>query len=251
MSHRYVGWILAGVMLLAGSPQLFGQATPAPRRADGTPDLTGVWGVSANLDHFTTEVPSFTPWGEARWKAAREGTRTPLDQGREDIDPMLHPYCMTPGFPRIYLRPSPVEIAQTRDRVLMLFEVDTVWRVIYMDGREHTEGAPPTFMGHAVGRWDGDTLAVDTVGLNPLTWLDSIGTPHSDVLRVEERIRRVAQDKMEMDLLFDDPKAYTRPWRGKRSWVLKPDWALMEYGVCITDATDLYEEEIIRGKLGE
>ena len=251
MSNRLVGLILAGAILLASSPHLFAQAKAAPRRPDGKPDLTGVWGVAANVDHFSEEAPSFTPWGAARYKAAREGIRTPLEQGREDLDPMLHPYCMTPGFPRIYLRPSPVEIGQTSDRVYLLFEVNTVWRVIYMDGREHPEGAPLTFMGHAVGRWDGDTLAVDTVGLNELTWLDGLGTPHSDVLRIEERIRRVGQDRLEMDLLFDDPKAFTRPYRGKRSWVLKPDWALMEYGVCNTPATDLYEEEVVKGKLGE
>ena len=163
---------------------------------------------------------------------------------------MLHPYCMTPGFPRIYLRPSPMEIVQTRDRIYMLFEVDTVWRIIYMDGREHPEGAPLTFMGHSVGRWDGDTLVIETVGLNDQTWLDSMGIPHSDALRVEERIRRVG-DRLEMDLLFDDAKAYARPWRGKRSWELKPDWALMEYGVCNTDENELFEEEVVRGKLGE
>ena len=260
MRTRIAGLILAGVMILTGRPGLWAQSNssaasgdqkPAPRRPDGKPDLTGVWGVAANIDYFTKDVPPFTEWGAARYKVAREGTRTPLDQGREDVDPMLSPYCMVPGFPRIYLRPSPVEIAQTRDRVLMLFEVNTTWRVIYMDGREHPQGAPPTWMGHSVGRWDGDTLAVETVAMNELTWLDSMGTPHSDALRIDERIRRVAEDRMEMDLTFEDPKAYTRPWRGTRNWVLKPDWQLMEYGVCDTPATDLYLEEVVQGKYGE
>ena len=258
MSNRLVGLMLAGTILLASAPGLFaqsnrpsgaGEAKPAPRRPDGKPDLSGIWSGAPNLDHFNPETPPFTPWGSARYRIAREGTRTPLEQGREDIDPMLHPYCMTPGFPRIYIRPSPVEIAHAPDRLYMLFEV-TQWRIIYLDGRMHPEGAPATFMGHSVGRWDGDTLAVETVGLNELAWLDGLGTPHSDVLRVEERIRRVAHDRMEMDLLFDDPKAFTSPWHGKRNWVLRPDWALMEYGVCNTPSTDLYEQEVVKGKLG-
>ena len=261
MGNRLVGLMLAGTILLASAPGLFaqsnrpsgaGEAKPAPRRPDGTPDLTGLWGGAPNLDHFNPETPPFTPWGSARYRIAREGTRTPLEQGREDIDPMLHPYCMVPGYPRIYLRPSPIEIAHAPDRVYILFEVNNQWRIIYLDGRAHPEGAPSTFMGHAVGRWDGDALAIETVGINELTWLDGLGTPHSDGLRVEERIRRVAQDRLEMAFLFDDAKAFTRPWRGVRNWVLRPpDWALMEYGVCNTPSTDLYEEEVVKGKLGE
>ena len=72
-------------------------------------------------------------------------------------------------------------------------------------------------MGHSVGRWEGDALVNETVGLNELTWLDSMGIPHSGVLRVNERIRRVAQNRLEMDFLFDDPKAFASPRRGKKN----------------------------------
>ncbi len=215
------------------------------------PDLSGVWSPDRNVDHFNTEAPSFTAWAAEKYRAAREGTNAPLEQGREDVDPMLHPYCMTPGYPRIYLRPSPMEIGHAEDRVYMLFEVDTVWRIIYMDGREHPPAAPRTFLGHSVGRWEGDTLVAETIGLNALTWLDSIGTPHSEVLRVEERIRRVAQDRLEMDFLFEDAQAFTQPYSGERTWELQSDWQLMEYGVCNTPATDLYVDEVLEGKLGQ
>ncbi len=240
-------WI-APVFLISA---VLGISPDASAQSASTPDLSGVWAPAANLDHFSTEEPSFTPWAAERYRAAREGTTRPLEQGREDVDPMLHPYCMVPGYPRIYIRPSPIEIGHTSDRVYVLFEVNNQWRIIYMDGRTHPESAPPTFMGHSVGRWDGDTLVSETVGLNELTWLDSLGTPHSDVLRVEERIRRVAHDRLEMDFLFEDSKAFTRPWRGERNWELRPDWQLMEYGICNTPATILYEDELLEGKIGQ
>ncbi len=189
-------WI-APVFLISA---VLGISPDASAQSASTPDLSGVWAPAANLDHFSTEEPSFTPWAAERYRAAREGTTMPLEQGREDVDPMLHPYCMVPGYPRIYIRPSPIEIGHTSDRVYVLFEVNNQWRIIYMDGRTHPESAPPTFMGHSVGRWDGDTLVSETVGLNELTWLDSLGTPHSDVLRVEERIREGQLDECPLTL---------------------------------------------------
>ena len=245
-------WIAAIFLLVAA----LGVSPEAPAQNASTPDISGVWArLPANQqtsisDNFTHEIPSFTPWAAARYQAAREGVQ-PLHQGREELDPILSPYCMVPGYPRAYLRPGPIEIVQSPARVVMMFEGNNQWRVIYVDGREHPDGAPPKWMGHSVGRWEGDTLVNEPVGLNDLAWLDSMGTPHSDVLRVEERIRRVAQDRLEMDFLFEDPKAFTKPWRGRKNWELKSDWELMEYGICDTPQTELYLKEILEGKLGE
>lgn len=238
-------WLAPAFLLLA-----------ALHAAAQTPDLSGVWArlpedqQISNSDSFTKEVPAFTPWAAKRYKTAREGVKG-LQQGREDLDPILAPYCMVPGYPRAYLRPGPIEIVQTPTLIVMMFEGNHQWRVIYMDGRKHPEGAPPSWMGHSIGRWEGDTLVDETVGLFDLAWLDSMGTPHSDALRVEERLRRVGQDRLEMDFLFDDPNAFTKPWRGKKNWELKPDWALMDYGICDTSSIDLYEKEVLKGKLGE
>ena len=246
-----VAWIVAVIVLAA----MFGAGEARGQNAS-PPDLSGVWArlpaeqqISIS-DSFTPETPPLTPWAEKRYKAARSGV-DPLHQGKEELDPILSPYCMVPGYPRAYLRPGPIEITQTRERIVMMFEGNNQWRVIYMDGRKHPEGAPPKWMGHSVGRWEGDTLVNETVGLNELAWLDSMGTPHSDALRVEERIRRVAGDRLNMDFLFEDSKAFTKPWRGKKDWELKSDWELMEYGICETEQTDLYLKEIVEGKLGE
>ena len=106
-------------------------------------------------------------------------------------------------------------------------------RRIYLDGRRMPEAYPPSFMGYSTGRWEQDTLVVETVGITELSWLDRMGIPHSEALRVVERIRRVDQDTLEIDLLFDDPEAFTMPWGGKKVFRLRPDWEIMEHiGFC-------------------
>ena len=172
------------------------------------------------------------PWAEERYKDNRKGATAPTERATNEIDPIQYPYCMPQGFPRAYDWPHPFEIIQTQGLVYVLFEVSHQARRIYMDGRTHPEGAPPTFMGHSIGRWDGDTLSVETAGLNDLTWLDSLGHPHTDVLRVEERIRRVNHDTLEINFLFDDPKTYTKPWKAMRRFLLRPNWEILEHVIC-------------------
>jgi len=116
-------------------------------------------------------------------------------------------------------------------------------RYIYTDGRPHPEGYPITFLGHSIGKWDGDTLVVDTINLDADTWIDGIGTPHSEELHVVERLRRAAQDTLEADFRFEDPKAYTRPWTGKKVFALaEPGYEVLEDVSC--------EEYLDLGKKG-
>jgi len=114
-------------------------------------------------------------------------------------------------MPRIFTAIRPFEIYQHPKVVLLLFESDHWVRRIHTDGRGHPDGYPVSWMGHSIGKWDGDTLVVDTVNIDSRTWLDGLGHPKSDALRVEERIRRPNQSTLEIDFLFDDPKTYTRP----------------------------------------
>ena len=88
-------------------------------------------------------------------------------------------------------------------------------------------------MGHSIGKWDGDTLVADTIGVNDKTWLDPFGHPHSDALRIVERFRRVNHDRLEIEFALDDPKAFTKPWRGKKvfQW-MQPGWEVLEHIVC-------------------
>ena len=126
-------------------------------------------------------------------------------------------YCLPPGGPRMMATPYQMEILQQPEhkRIIMIFEGAThVWREIYMDGREHPKGDAlnPTYLGHSVGRWEGDTLVVDVVGFNEASWLDPIGHPHTDLLHLVEKFTRVNKNVLHYEATIDDPGAYTKPW---------------------------------------
>ena len=237
------GLVVAAVMVhwaaAAGMAQTASQSRTGTEQArTQRPDFSGVWArlrgrlQISNSDMFHPDEPPLTPWAEEKYRVIRKGIADPSQQAREDIDPILEPYCMTPGFPRIYLRPGAVEIVQLPNALYMNFDEHSQSRRIYMDGRKHPANAPPSFMGHSIGWWDGDTIVVETVGLNDLTWLDGMGHPHSTELRVDERIRKTAQNMMKVEFLFEDPKAFTRPWSGEKLFEYRPDWQLMEYTIC-------------------
>jgi hypothetical protein len=139
--------------------------------------------------------------------------------------------CYPPGVPRIYLFNVPMEIFAVPGRVLIVHEFGHYIRQIWTDGRPHPSDPNPSWMGDAIGRWEGNTLVVDTIGFNDKTWLDQVGHPHSDALHLVERIRRTAPDMLQIDFTFDDPKAYTKPWTGTKQFKLRPDWQISEY-VC-------------------
>jgi hypothetical protein len=126
-------------------------------------------------------------------------------------------YCLPPGGPRLMATPYPMEIIQLPEqkRILMIFEGAThIWREIYLDGRPHPQGDElnPTYLGHSVGHWDGDTLVVDVVGFNEQTWLDYYGHPHTDQLHIVERFSRPNKRTLHYEALVDDPGAYTKPF---------------------------------------
>jgi hypothetical protein len=97
-----------------------------------------------------------------------------------------------------------------------------------MDGSTHSPDRPPSRMGHSIGKWEGDTLVVDTVGFLDDTWLDQVGTPHSDAMHLVERIRRPKPNLLEIEFTIDDPKAYTKTWSSRRNFVLQPGWEVLE-----------------------
>lgn len=216
------------------------------------PDFSGVWvrlptsRQISNSDMFQPGFAPMTPWAQERYRVVRKGIADPLEQARQDIDPILEPYCMTPGYPRILLRPGAMKIVQTPAALYMLFDNYSQVRVVHTDGRQHPQNAPPTFMGHAIGRWEGDALVTDTVGFNDLTWLDGIGTPHSSALRIEEHIRMIEPKTMKIEFRFDDPKAYTRPWNGEKIFELRPGWELMEYVICENSTGDAWWKALLQ-----
>ena len=235
MRYRFLGLILAWVAVFPFSPVILAQTAKgsgaAKTRTAATPDLSGVW-MKVGRFGFTKEEPPMQPWAEAKYKAAREGEKDPEQKGRDDLDPSIS--CFPPGPTRIFLVPRPFEIMQIPGRVLLHFEWDHWVRHIWTDGREHPQAKDldPTYMGHSIGKWDGDPLVVDTIGLNDKTWLDGLGHPHSDALHLVERIRRVDHATLQIDLTFDDPKAYTKPWTGEQVFKLRPGWDIAEQIIC-------------------
>jgi hypothetical protein len=196
-------------------------------------DTSGLASASRNVSSnplalfdasYLREYPPYRPQYEARYVTTLTNTQKGIGS-----DPTAG--CLPPGFPRIMGTPYPVEFIVQPRQVTILFEASSQIRRIYTDGRPHPADLDPTFNGHSIGHWEGDTLVVDTVGLRGDTVFDVSGAPHSDSMHVTEHIRRTAPDSIEDSILVDDPKALTQPWTVLRTYQLKPDWQMAEY-VC-------------------
>ena len=126
---------------------------------------------------------------------------------------------------------TPFKIIQTPPVTLILFENQGRYRQVFTDGRGLPREAQPTWLGYSIGKWDGDTFVVDSIGFNDQTYLDDGGHPHSDAYHAVERFRRRDFGHMDMEITIDDPKAYTKPWNVTIHFALFPDNELME-SVC-------------------
>ena len=205
-----------------GKPNL---SAAAPRLAGGRPDFSGVWrwnpgryGSDVTLDLKPGEVPS--------WAAALMEER---QENRVKDDPAMI-QCLPQG-PRANLLPVHLaKVIQLPALIVILYE-NMSFRQIFMDGRDLPKDPNPSWMGYSVGRWEGDTLVVESTGFTDRSWLDFAGHPHTEHLRVTERFRRTSFGRIEMDTTFDDPSVYSRPWTISTGGALVPDTDLLEY-VC-------------------
>jgi hypothetical protein len=172
-------------------------------------DLSGTWRnqYTPNLADALGKQPPYTAYGAERWRT--------VDTAKDPTG-----FCLPPGPSRVFTSPFPFMLMQQDNMIGLLFEYQTLWRAVYMDGRGHPADIMdyPEFMGHSIGKWEGDTLVVDTVALNERTWLDTAGHEHSAKLRLTERFRKIADDKLEWTVTFDDPVFYTRPWSITRTF---------------------------------
>jgi len=204
-----------------GKPDL---SAPAPRSANGKPDLSGVWRVkqTSYLTYVTSDLKpdEIRPWAAALYKQR-------ADDYRRDSDGIA---CLPPG-PKAGISglAFPMKIVQTPNLVVVLYEYDTIFRQIFTDGRALPEDPNPTWMGYSIGHWDGDTLVVTTAGYNDRTTLDLGGHPHTEALRITERFHRRDAGHIDLQVTLDDPKAYTRSWTLPVELVLMPDGELIEY----------------------
>jgi len=212
---------------------------PVPR-LNGKPDLSGVWqlpgeprapnglfglGESLNSRYFRDVLSDFpanarplTPEGAERLRQhAQPGT----------FNPTLN--CLPDGVPHGNLLPEPFKIVHSRGLIVMLYEVETTFRQIYLDGRKFPEDPSPTWQGYSVGRWEGDTLVINTMGFNDRGWLDARGTPHSTEMRVEERFRRLDYGHLELKITITDPKTFTQPISFTVVEELLPDTDVLEH----------------------
>ncbi len=245
MRNRFWGLALVALAAtLATSPAIFAQtiqSSAAKTHSAAAPaDLSGVWRRSRRAPDksrkytiyelafsLTNVLPPMTPWAQEKYDANKPNIGPRAVSLTETNDPIMQ--CAPPGVPRVYLiRGEPMEIAHIPGRVLMLFEYDHFVRNIFTDGRQHPSDLSPSWMGDAIGKWEGDTLVVDTVGFNNKTWLDNDGLPHSEDLHVVERVRRVNHDTLTIDTTIEDPKAYPKPWTAHAVFELKPTWNLGE-----------------------
>jgi hypothetical protein len=132
----------------------------------------------------------------------------------------------------------PFKIVQNPDEVIILYEAFGIYRQIFTDGRELPKDPNPSWMGYSVGKWDGDSLVVQTSGFNGKTWLDQVGHPATEALVVTERLRRPDFGHLKIDVTINDPKAYTKPWTVTEGMQLLADTDLLEF-VCNENNRDI------------
>ena len=260
MRTRYV-WMLAAILgapLLGGAQWLNVRDTATPRtrdgkpnlaapapRANGKPDLSGIWEVEGSprkqLEKYLLPggvnglgeddpniyfVNFFEDFGFGKEPFTPEAAK--LFQQRMKNPEKATSLCPPPSMPTADTVPSPFKIVQSPKAMIVLYEGDTYFRQIFTDGRNLPDDPQPTWLGYSVGKWEGDSLVVDTIGLNDKGPLDAMGHFHSESLRLTERIHRRDFGHMEMDLTVTDPKTFTKPVTIHANFRLLPDTELLE-----------------------
>ena len=273
---RLLTSLLVGIWLVtfpawaqSGPSPSLASKKPAPRLADGHPDLgngRGSWypqivdDISGNgggsKDTATrarqvkmvdgrVDVP-FQAWAKKLYEARDTSLSTDDPEG----------FCLPPGIPRMMNTPFPMQVYQLPDRILQVYEGGAhMWRVIWMDGRSHPQGDTLNlnYLGDSIGHWEGDTLVVDVVGFNEATWLDYFGHPHTDMLHVVEKFSRPNKNTLHFEATFDDPGAYTKPFTARWDIPWNAKGELSEY-ICqennkyLLRLTDDYGQPLFSGK---
>jgi hypothetical protein len=234
-----------------GKPML---TAPAPRAADGRPDLTGTWHVQSEpleLRQQKLGPPPKGAVGAAIGMGAEtvsmyaadvtldyqpgEIVMTPEAQAlyehrrmQQEFGPLTH--CLPGGIPHATLLSEAFKIVQAPGLTLLIHELDGFPRQIYTDGRPLPKKIEfPSFLGYSIGRWDGETFVVDTIGFNDKTWLDGRGHPHTEDMHITERYRRRDVVHLDVETTIDDPKYYNKPFSFKVTHLLEVDSDIVEY----------------------
>lgn len=238
-----------------GKPNL---TAALPRTADGKPDLSGVWTTDATpraeLERLFPGITDVTVPGDDTGTFPKYFFNVFADYKNEDVpirpdalqlflaraktlgkdNPTSH--CLPAGIPMGDLLPTPRRFIQLPNLLVILYEGINPQRMIYLDGRQHVI-QQPAWLGYSVGRWEGDTLVVDTRGFNDRGWLDARGHPRTEALHVVERFTRVDFGHMAVQITFEDPGAYTKPFSIRFTQTLTPDTDVIEL-VCNENEKD-------------
>jgi hypothetical protein len=214
-SSRVPGALALGAFLLCAGSAAAQDAAPT------RPDLSGFWvnQYTPNLSTALGGEPPFTEFGAEQWRT--------VDTSKDPTG-----ICLPVGPSRAFTAPFPFLLVQGKDIISILFEYQSIWRAVYMDGRGHPDDVAdyPYFMGHSVGRWEGDVLVVDTEGIDERSWLDTAGHQHSGELRLVERFEKTGADTIRWTATFEDPIYFTRPWSIARTFTRgKPGDRLLPY----------------------
>jgi hypothetical protein len=216
-----------------GKPNL---SAPAPRTPDGKPDLSGMWGwdtpakCGAHCNDFQLAREFMNIAASLQGPLPYQPGVADLVKTRrasQDLDPNVH--CMPRGAPRIWTDDYYKRIVQIPDRVVILTERNMQYRQIFTDGRPLPRDPNPTWNGYSTGRWDADTLVVQTTGFKDDLWLDAFGNPLSSAGKLTEKIRRPNYGTLEVEMTIDDPKSYTAPWTVTLRQPLVLDSELLDY----------------------
>lgn len=218
-------------------------AAPAPRAPDGKPDLTGVWHLQpqrnpqpavdnvaagpagVNPNSLTANI--FRDW-KGEIPETEEGKKTRVERTKNGL--RLNPtvFCLPMGLPADNFVVEVVKFIQAPKEIVVMYEVDGSNRQIYTDGRPLPQDMSPSWMGYSTAHWDGDTLVVETEGFNDRTWLDMSGHAHSEKLHLTERYHRRDYGHMDVEMTFNDPVMYTKPFSISFTHALVPDSDILE-----------------------
>ena len=224
-----------------GKPNL---TAPAPRTAGGKPDFSGMWGwetrancgarctdtqIGREFINIAATLKGGLPYQPSTAEVVKRRT---ADQVQ---DPNVH--CMPRGAPRIWTDDYYKRLFQTSDRLIILTERNMQYRQIFTDGRPLPADPNPTWNGYSTGKWDGDTLVVETIGFRDDLWLDANGNPLTNAGKMTEKIRRPNFGTLQVEITIDDPNSYTAPWTVTMNQPLVLDSELLDY-YCLENEKD-------------
>jgi hypothetical protein len=253
---------LAVMLLFLPAPpieaQSRGAARPAPRTSDGKPDFTGVYqGGSSKRGDWDFQVPSDqpgVPTVATQTAATSQSRRDPIPfqpWAREKAQEFVNMRSINDPTSRCLPGPSPransvalfpIQFVQTPKQIVVLYEYFNVFRVIPLDQKSHPDDLEPSFLGHSIGRWEGNTLVVDIVGFNDKGWVLSGGIFHSDALHITERYTRVDYDTINYEATIEDKKVFTQPFKTSTTMMLREGQRLREY-ICPENNEDVLRLE--------